>query len=227
VREVDGLEVAVDLHPTWHEVRVGANGARIWVGDASWPAERAEIADAVWAVPPLPVEIYLTAAHTVLHGFRTLSVYLDLALLLTADGTQGLGEAAVLARDNGRERHLRHACTLAGELFGLGLLDDYLSLPRRLGLPLPLRMGYLGRGLRLLPSSLLMELVLLRGVRRRLGFARWVLGHSERGPASGSRSQALRRLRRGLRSVRWLGPTLLRYRVPGHGAVAAFGAGRI
>ena len=90
----------------------------------------------------------------------------------------------------------------------------YRSLPARLGVPLNLRLGYVGQGIRFLPSSLVMELLLVRGLRRKLSFARWVMGHGERAgsgpaPASGVR------FFRVLRGLRWFKGTVLRYRAPG------------
>ncbi len=87
------------------------------------------------------VELYLTAAHVVLNP-RTLSVYLDLAILLDRADADVLERAAAFARENGRERHLRHALTMAADLFGLELGREFLSFPRRIVVPTAVRLGY-------------------------------------------------------------------------------------
>lgn len=208
----DDDEETVDLHPSWHEVNVGADGHEVVVGDRLEPVQTGEVGGARWALLPPAIELYLTAAHAVLHNFRTLSVYLDLAVQLVEAGERATAEASELARSQGRERHLRHAMTAAAELFGLEVDSRHVTVPRRLGVPVALRLGYTGAGFRLLPSSLVMELAMRRGLRRRFDFARWVLGHRGRGEADPGSSGRLRRTMRGLR---WFKGTVLRYRTPG------------
>ncbi len=205
-------EIQLDLHPAWHEVSVGSDGS-VTVGKLRAVTAEAEIGAVRWRVLPADIELYLTSAHAVLHSFRTLSVYLDLAVQLDAAGESALESAGELARAMGRERHLRHSLTAAGELFDLQV-DQHLTLPRRLGVPVSLRLGYLGSGVRFLPSSLMMELALRRGLRRKYDFARWVLGHGGGEPARGGSAAALRRLLRFVWGLRWFKGTMLRYRVP-------------
>jgi hypothetical protein len=206
--------VALDLHPAWHEISLASDGGAVRVGERVEVIERAGIGGVRWGVLPSVFELYLTAAHSVLHGFRTASVYLDLAVLLGTADEATLRDVAGLARASGRDRHLRHALTTAADLFGIDVASEFWSLPRRLGVPLAWRMGYVGSGVRFLPSSLVMELLLRRGFRRKLGFARWVLGHGEREPASLAAKG--RRLLRGVRGLHWFKGTVLRYR--GRGA---------
>ncbi len=149
-----------------------------------------------------------------LHNPRTLSVSLDLAILLDRADADVLERAAAFARENGRERHLRHALTMAADLFGLELGREFLSFPRRIGVPTAVRLGYLGNGLRYLPSSLVLELLWRRGFRRKLELARRVLGHGGTpGGCAPSGALSLRRLLRTLRGLRWLSGVMLRYRV--------------
>ena len=207
-------EIAFDLHPRWHEVRIEDDGTGVRVGETREPLQRGQIGAHTWRLLPPSVELYLTAAHAVLSSFRTLSVYLDLAVLAASVDDDALERAATAARAAGRDRHLRHALTLAGDLFAVDVAAKYLSLPARLGVPLNLRLGYVGQGIRFLPSSLVMELLLVRGLRRKLSFARWVMGHGERAgngpaPASGVR------FFRALRGLRWFKGTVLRYRALG------------
>lgn len=205
-------EETVDLHPTWHEVSVDAGGHQVVVGNARETLERGDIGGTDWATLPPAVELYLTAAHSVLHSVRTLSLYLDLAVQLAAAGAAAIETASELARSQGRDRQMRHAMTAAAELFGLELDSSHLTVPRRLGVPVALRLGYTGGAVRLLPSSLVMEFVLRRGFRRRLEFARWVLGHGPGGETDGKGGSSAGRLRRVVRGLRWLKVTMLRYR---------------
>jgi hypothetical protein len=214
VREDDQQPVTFDLHPAWHEVALSEGGIEALVAASRESLASAEIAGGRWPVLAPALELYLTAAHAVLHGFRTLSVYLDLALQLAAGGDDELARAAELARSVGRERHLRHAVTAAAQLFDLEAERAYISTPGRLGVPIALRLGYLGSGFRLVPSSLVMELALRRGVRRKLAFARWVLGHEGKGGRTAASGRRGGRLRRALRGLRWLKGTTLRYRIP-------------
>jgi hypothetical protein len=207
-------EETVDLHPAWHEVTVEAGGREVMVGDAREPVNWGEVAGG-WATLPAAVELYVTAGHTVLHNLRTLSLYLDLAVQVAAAGEAALERARTLARLQGRDRHLRHAATTSAELFGLEVDSRHLTVPRRLGVPVALRLGYTGAGFRLLPSSLVMELAMRRGLRRRLDFARWVLGHRGREEANGRGGRPGGRMRRILRGFRWFKGTVLRYRSPG------------
>jgi hypothetical protein len=179
---------------TWHE-----------------PLASARLGEHVWHVLPAAAELYLAAVHSVLSGRRTLSIYLDLAMLVAAIDSAEVDRAWQAARATGRDRHLRHALTLADDLFGCELAPDQVSLLARLGVPLGLRVGYVGRGLRFLPSSLIMELLMLRGVRRRVDFVGWVLGHQGEAAAGGGAGRPWQLLR----GARWLRGTLLRYRVPG------------
>ncbi|MGD2153658.1 MAG: nucleotidyltransferase family protein [Gemmatimonadales bacterium] len=214
-RHADGDVVGmVDLHPAWHELTVDADGREVIVGDHREPLESAEVGGTRWALLPPAVELHLTAAHVALHNLRTLSVYLDLAVQLSTAGERATARAWGLARSQGRERQLRHAVTAAAELFGLDLDSRHVTLPRRLGVPVGLRLGYTGAGFRLLPSSLVMELVLRRGLRHRLDFARWVLGHTGSGEDRGEAGRAGGWLRRMLRGLRWFKGTVLRYRTP-------------
>jgi hypothetical protein len=208
-------EETVDLHPGWHEVTVDAAGHEVVVGDEREPVESGEVGGTRWATLPPAVELYLTAAHAVLHSHRTLSLYLDLAVQFAIAGEGAIEKASELARSQGRDRHLRHALTTAAELFGLEVNSMHLTVPRRLGVPVALRLGYTGAGFRLLPSSLVMELAMRRGLRRRLDFARWVLGHGGRGEANGRDGRPGGRLRRVVRGLRWFKGTVLRYRTPG------------
>ncbi len=206
-------EIAFDLHPRWHEVSIEDDGTAVRVGETREPLHSGQIGAHNWRLLPPGVELYLAAAHAVLSSFRTLSIYLDLAVLAATVDADALQRAATAARAAGRDRHLRHALTLAGDLFAVDVAAEHLSLPARLGVPLSLRLGYVGQGIRLLPSSLMMELLLVRGLRRKLGFARWVMGHGERAengaaPASGAR------FFRTLRGLRWFKGTVLKYRVP-------------
>jgi hypothetical protein len=205
-------EETVDLHPAWHEVTVDVGGHEVVVGDEREPVESGEIGGTRWALLPPAVELYVTAAHAVLHNFRTLSVYLDLAVQLATAGEGATSKASGLARSQGRDRHLRHAMTAAAELFGLEVDSRHVTVPRRLGVPVAWRLGYTGSGFRLLPSSLVMELAMRRGLRRRLDFARWVLGHGGRGEADGGAGRPGGRLRRVVRGLRWFKGTVLRYR---------------
>jgi hypothetical protein len=207
-------EETVDLHPAWHEVTVDAGGREVVVGDEHEPVESGEVGGARWALLPPAVELYLTAAHAVLHNLRTLSVYLDLAVQLATAGEEARSKASALARSQGRDRHLRHAMTAAAELFGLEVDSRHVTVPRRLGVPVAWRLGYTGAGFRLLPSSLVMELAMRRGLRRRLDFARWVLGHGGRGEAHGQADRPGGRLRRVVSGLRWFKGTVLRYRTP-------------
>ncbi|UCC48082.1 MAG: nucleotidyltransferase family protein [Gemmatimonadota bacterium] len=209
----NGEEVELDLHPSWHEVRLAGDGEHVLVGDTCERVLRIELDGTEWSVLPPSVELYLAAAHTVLHSFRTLSVYLDLSVLLAAAGPDALDYAGKLARAMGRQRHLRHGVSVAIDLFQLEVDTEYKSLPRRLGVPLAVRVGYLGFGRRFLPSSLVMELLLRRGLQQKLAFARWVLGHKPQ-EAEGTHV-AGRRPKRLLRGLRWLKGTLLRYQIPG------------
>ncbi len=103
---------------------------------------------------------------------------------------------------------------MSADLFGLELGREFLSFPRRIGVPTAVRLGYLGNGLRYLPSSLVLELLWRRGFRRKLEFARWVLGQGGTpGGGAPSGAQGLRRLLRTLRGLRWLSGVMLRYRV--------------
>jgi hypothetical protein len=214
-RAIDGEdEIAFDLHPQWHDVTLEEGGrvARV----AAWREDvgSVRLGSRDWRVLPLSVELYLTAAHAVLSNLRTLSVYLDLAVLLGGANQAVVDRAAEMARATGRERHLRHAMTTARDLFAADVVSDFVSLPARLRTPLALRLGYLGSGIRFLPSSLAMELLLVRGLRRKLGFARWVLGHGEREGAAAKPAGGKRWLK-AFWGLRWFRGTLLRYRVPG------------
>jgi len=212
-RHADGDTAGtVDLHPAWHELTVDAGGREVGVGDHREPLESAEVGGSRWALLPPAVELYLTAAHVALHNLRTLSVYLDLAVQLSTAGERATAEAWGLARSQGRERQLRHAMTAAAELFGLDLDWRHVTVPRRLGVPVAVRLGYVGAGFRLLPSSLVMELVWRRGLRHRLDFARWVLGHAGSGEGQAGAGRAGGWLRRTVRGLRWFKGTVLRYR---------------
>ncbi|KPK80096.1 MAG: hypothetical protein AMS25_10250 [Gemmatimonas sp. SM23_52] len=216
-REVGNAEeVQLDLHPSWHEVSLTSDGERVRLGDTSERVLHIELDGMKWSVLPPRVELYLAAAHAVLHSLRTLSVYLDLAVLLCTAGPDALDYSWALARVTGRQRHLRHAVSTAADLFRLPVDREYTSLPRRLGVPAAVRVGYLGFGRRFLPSSLVMELLLRRGLRKKVTFARWVLGHKPReaevADVTGGQPKRLARMLRGLR---WLKGTLLRYQVPG------------
>jgi hypothetical protein len=216
-REVGNAEeVQLDLHPSWHELSLTDGGERVRVGDTCERVLRIELDGIKWSMLPPSVELYLAAAHAVLHSLRTLSVYLDLAVLLCAAGPDALDYSHAVARVTGRQRHLRHAVSAAAELFRLPLDRRHMSLPRRLGVPVAVRVGYVGFGRRFLPSSLVMELLLRRGLRRKLTFARWVLGHKPRqaelAHITGGRPKRVARMLHGLR---WLKGTLLRYQVPG------------
>jgi hypothetical protein len=206
-----GEDESVDLHPAWHEVTVASGGHEVNVGSRSEPLAEDEVAGCRWSLLPPAVELYLTAAHAILHSFRTLSVYLDLAVQLAAAEEDALAGASALARSEGRERHLRHAVNAAAELFDL----EQLAVRGRFRVPLSLRLGYTGAGYRFLPSSLVMELCLRRGLRRKLEFARWVLGHGGREAVGGAPDESVGRLRRIVRGVRWFKGTMLRYRLPG------------
>lgn len=211
---LEGETITLEVHPAWHEVTLSESGDRTLVGSASERVARTQIARAEWGVLAPAAELYLSAAHVVLHNPRTLSVYLDLAILLDRADEGVLDRAAAFARENGRERHLRHALTMAADLFDLELGREFLSLQQRIGVPATVRLGYLGKGLRYLPSSLVLELLWRRGFRRKLEFARWVLGQGET-PGSGAPGgpRRLRRLVRTLRGLRWLSGVMLRYRV--------------
>lgn len=204
-------DTAVDLHPSWHELEVSEDGKAVRVGERVEALVRQQIAGVEWAALPPHVELYLTAAHAILHGNRTLSVYLDVAVLLEQLGSRHVVAARDLARSSGRERHLRHALIAAAELFEVEATPPARGWPSRLGVPLSLRVGYVGSRWRFLPSSLLMELALRRGLRRKCEFVRWVLGHHG---GSGQKVGGVRRWRDRLRSLRWLGGTLIRYRIP-------------
>jgi hypothetical protein len=224
-----GDEETVDLHPAWHEVTVDGGGYDVVVGHVREPVESGQVGGSGWALLPPAVELYLTAAHSVLHNHRTLSLYLDLAVQLASVGERQKAKASELARAQGRDRHLRHAMTTAAELFGLEVDVRHLTVPRRLGVPLALRLGYTGAGFRLLPSSLVMELALRRGLRRRLDFARWVLGHGGRVEAGERGSGPGGWIRRFVRGLRWFQGTVLRYRTPGSSPLrprAGFGYNR-
>lgn len=209
-------EVQLDLHPSWHEVTLSDDGERVLVGDTCERVLHIELDGMKWSMLPPSLELYLAAAHAVLHSFRTLSVYLDLAVLLCAAGPDALDYSHAVAQVTGRQRHLRHAVSAATDLFQLPVDRGHTSLPRRLGVPLAVRVGYLGFGHRFLPSSLVMELLLRRGLRKKLTFARWVLGHKPReaevADLTGGRPKRVVRVLHGLR---WLKGTLLRYQVPG------------
>jgi hypothetical protein len=209
-REAASGSAIIDLHPAWHEVRLSEDGSQVQVGTHAEPVDQTALCGVSVGVLPSGVELHLTAAHAVLHTFRTLSVYLDLAVLLAGSQGAALERAVSLAREMGRDRHLKHALSLSADLFGV----DVGERPRRWRAPLALRAGYLGRRRRFLPSSLLMELVLLRGVRRKLDFARWVMGHTGGGeaqPAAGSGRRTLRTVR----GLHWLKGTVLTYRQHG------------
>ncbi len=153
-----------------------------------------------------------------LSSLRTISVYLDLAVLMHGSGSEVLDWAVATAPQTGRDRHLRHAVTLAAELFGLQTARELRSRLARLGVPPGLRLGYVGPRARFLPSSLLMELVLRRGWKRKLDFLRWVLGHRGRAERAAGEEGGRRWLRK-LARLRWLKGTLLRYRLPGSTAL--------
>ncbi|MEE8549858.1 MAG: nucleotidyltransferase family protein [Gemmatimonadota bacterium] len=138
----NGEPVTLEIHPAWHEVTLSEDGDRTLVGAASGAVARAQIARAEWGVLASAVELYLTAAHVVLHNPRTLSVYLDLAILLDRADADVLERAAAFARENGRERRLRHALTMAADLFGLELGREFLNFPRRIVVPTAVRLGY-------------------------------------------------------------------------------------
>lgn len=210
-------QVVIDVHPGWHEIALSPDGETLWIGSRRVRPERARFAGSIWNVLPAAVDLYLVASHAVLHNPRTLSVYLDTGLLLQALGPAALERVWELARANGRCRHLRHAFGIAADLFGLDLADTYQSRIGRLGVPAALRLGYLGPGRRYLPSSLVLELAWRRGWRRKIAFARWVLGHGSRGSsgADRARSRAGFPLARTLRGMRWLRGFTLRYRSPG------------
>jgi len=208
-------EIAFDLHPRWHDVALEEDGRAVrvsgWQEEVAW----ARLGSHDWRVLPPTVELYLTAAHAVLNNLRTISVYLDLAVLYSSADQETLDRAAEMALATGRDRHLRHALTLARDLFAVEVASNFVSLPARLRMPLNLRLGYVGRGVRFLPSSLVMELLLVRGLRRKLGFARWVLGHGEREDKASEPAREERRWLRTFRGLRWFKGTLVRYRVPG------------
>lgn len=210
-----GEEATLDLHPSWHEVSLDGESDTVCVGGWQERLDRARLGEHSWRVLPPAMELYLTAAHSVLSSFRTLSLYLDLAVLASRLDPQTAARVTQAARVSGRQRHLRHALTLASQLFAVEVAPGHVSLPARLGVPLSLRIGYLGWGVRFLPSALLMELLLVRGVKRKLQFASWVLGHQ--GPEEqGTRSTPPgRRAWKIVRGFRWLGGTVLRYRAPG------------
>ncbi|UCC72429.1 MAG: nucleotidyltransferase family protein [Gemmatimonadota bacterium] len=210
-----GEEQTVDLHPAWHEVAVGAAGIEVAVGESREPVAAGDVAGTRWNLLPPSVELYLTAAHAVLHGNRTLSVYLDLAVQLAAAGESTVAATTQLARFQGRDRHLKHALTAAAELFGLDLDPGHVTTLRRLGVPVGVRLGYAGAGFRLVPSSLVMELALRRGLRRKLAFLRWVVGHRGAAAVKANGRHSVGRLRRAVRGFRWLKGRVLRYRVLG------------
>ncbi len=206
----EGEEVSIDLHPSWHEVALNEDGTRVVIDGRQTPIERYRIGGSEWGVLPAATELYLAAAHAILHSFRTLSIYLDVAVLLQTIDGEGIDLAAQLARATGRERHLKHVLTAAADLFGVEVPSRQTSLPQRLGVPVSLRLGYAGDGIRVLPGSLLMELLLRRGLHRKLAFARWVLGHRGAGVAEAERRAGS--VWRTVRGLRWLGATVLKYR---------------
>ena len=207
--------IELDVHPSWHEVSLSSDGRYVEIGTARERAASWESGGTIWRVLPSALELYVCVAHAVLHNPRTLSVYLDLAVLLESAPEGTLARVADLSQTSGRERHLRHAVTTAADLFGLEVPREYLSAARRLGVPTSVRLGYLGSRLRIVPSSLVMELVLRRGVRRKLRFARWVLGHGGRVSVDNRPGQWLKRLVKMVRGLSWFKGTILRYRVPG------------
>ncbi len=213
-RRGDGDErISVELHPAWHEIVLAGDGSRVSVGGDSYPLASARLAGGDWRVLPATLELYLTAAHAVLHNPRTVSIYLDAALLLSHASASERAAALRLSRAHGRRRHLRHTASMAADLFGVRPARDLLSAPRRVGVPAALRLGYLGFGLRFLPSAVALELLWRRGWARKLAFVRWLLGHGEGGHGAGHG-----RLARGwtvLRGLRWLKGIWLRYRTPG------------
>ena len=216
------VEIAFEVHPAWHEITLTSDGAAIEIGNSRWDVERAEVGGAQWRVMPPVVDLYLTTAHVVLHNPRTLSLYLDVAVLLYSHREQAaavLDECRELARANGRERHLKHAVTSASDLFGVEIPAVDVSLPRRLGMPTGMRLGYLGFGLRFTPSTVLLELAWRRGLGRKLAFLGWLLGHGgdvsvEAASPGVKRRSALQRAWRVARGARWLKGSMLRYRVP-------------
>ncbi len=208
-----GEEDTVDLHPAWHEVTVSSGGREVVVGRRREPVATGDVHGSAWGLLPPAVEFYLTAAHAVLHSHRTLSVYLDMAVQLAAASAEVTASVRALARAQGRDRHLRHALSTAAELFDLEVDPPDVTVPRRVGVPLALRLGYTGASFRFLPSSLLMELALRRGLRRKLDFARWVLGHGGRATVGRDPGASKARVRRALRGLRWFKGTLLRYRI--------------
>ncbi len=220
-----GEELGVELHPEWHEVTISAQGPSVHVGPATYAVERAEIGGFPWHVLPSAAELYLGVSHAVLHNPRTLSVYLDAGVLLNAFGGSVLGDVADLAKANGRERHLRHTLSAASDLFGTRVERASLSLPTRVGVPAAARLGYLGFGYRFLPSTVVLEVAWRKGLRRKLRFLSWLMGHGRAaGEARGGVSRAglgarWRRLLRLTRGVHWLRGVLLKYRVPGSPAL--------
>lgn len=220
-------DVVVDLHPSWHEIELVAPHVRI--GPESEPVRSVDVSGQCWAALSPPAELYLTAAHAILHNPRTLSVYLDAAVLAYEASPEVFARAWVLARANGRERHLRHALSMAADLFGVTVPQQYISWFQRLGVPPGPRLGYVGRRRRYLPSSLVLELLWRHGVRRKVTFGRWVLGHRERRPVSfeGVRPVGGRRVARSLHGLRWLRGVVLRYPTPEPGDVATAPGGRV
>ncbi|NIR42500.1 MAG: nucleotidyltransferase family protein [Gemmatimonadetes bacterium] len=216
-----GLQVAVDLHPRWHEIRIEPDGETARIGGREATLGRTGLGQIRWRVLPPAAELYLASAHAILSSLRTISVYLDLAVLMHAAGSEAVDWAAATARETGRDRHLRHATTLAAELFGLEMAWELRSRPARLGVPTGLRLGHVAPGARFLPSSLLMELVLRRGWKRKLDFVRWVLGHRGRTAraARAAPEDGARRWLGKLAGLRWLKGSLLRYRRPGSTAL--------
>ena len=212
-----GEMLSVEVHPAWHELALTPDGSSVQIGGVTGALMEAELGGDVWHVLPPEAELYLAAAHTVLHNPRTLSLYLDMAVLLDAGGVGVLEEVREWARIQGRERHLKHSVSAACDLFGIEAPREELSLPKRLGVPASLRLGYLGFGFRFLPSTVVLEVAWRRGFRRKLAFLAWVAGHGKEGEEGGDGAplpgSAWRRLLKLLLGVRWLKGVLLSYRI--------------
>ena len=207
-------DVLIEIHPAWQEVHLDGEGREVRVGERRYALAHARLGRESWPVFSPAVELYVSAAHAVLHNPRTLSLYLDVAIMSRSVDGAALREVRELSVEQGRERHLRHALSTAADLFGLELDPRDASLPRRLRVPVAARLGSPGFGVRLLPSAVLLELLWRRGLDRKLSFVRWLAGHAaiERGELDvGSRPGWPKRIWLMLKGLRWLKGKILRY----------------
>ena len=207
-------EVWLEIHPAWQEVRLDAGGPAVTVGGRRYDLTDAQLGREPWPVLPPALELYVSAAHAVLHNPRTLSLYLDVSIMARSADEATLDEVRELSLEQGRERHLRHALSAAADLFGIELDRRDASLPRRLGIPVAARLGSPGLGLRLLPSPVVLELLWRRGLSRKLSFVRWLAGHAANEENEGTvrgRPGWPKRVWLMLRGLRWLKGMVLKY----------------